>query len=261
MSPRSLAIALLAAAAAAGMHGLHAQVPRLDPPIAQDLEAVGELRSSLANGASPRLLPKLPRRAQILEEVRALGLTVGVELLSIYPGNGAPLDTPEGLRGLYNLMHAVSGMKGLEYYSASRKRMRTLFAESYTIDDPVNRRRIPDRVFEGDLPAEDQAYLYQKDLTFGETVYRAEYYFDDGVLSLHTANLTTMRYLGMPMISERDSLTWICLIPYGSRILFYGLTGGKPMKFLGLEKSKAREESFYNRLKAIYGWYTRQLGG
>ncbi len=257
MSPRSLAIALLAVA---GVHGLQAQIPRLEPVTAQELEAAGELRSSLADGASPRLLPQLPRRAQILEEVHARGLTVGVEMLSIYPGTGAPLDTPEGLHELYNLLHAVSGMKGLEYYSASRKRMRTLFAESYTIDDPVNRRRVPDRVFEGEIPAVDRAYLYQEDLTFGETVYSAEFHFDDGVLSLHTSNLTAMRYLGLPMIREGDSLTWICLIPYGSRILFYGLTGGKPMKFLGLEKSKAREESFYNRLKAIYGWYTRELG-
>jgi hypothetical protein len=261
MSPRSLAIALLAAA---GLHGLQAQVlaqiPRLEPATAQALEAAGELRSSLAGGAVPRLLPQMPRRAQILEEVRALGLTAGVEMLSVYPGTGAPLDTPEGLHELYNLMHAVSRMKGLEYYSASRKHMRTLFAESYFIDDPTTRQPLPDRAFEGEIPPVDRAYLYQHDLTFGETVYRAEYYFEDGVLSLHTSNLTVMRYLGLPMIREGDSLSWICLVPFGSRILFYGLTGAKTMKFLGLEKSKAREESFYNRLKAIYGWYTRQLG-
>jgi hypothetical protein len=258
MSPRSVAIALLAAA---GLHGLHAQVPLLEPATAQALEAAGELRGSLTDGAEPHLLPQLPRRDQILEEVRALGLTVGVEMLSIYPGTGAPLDTAAGLRELYNLMHAVSRMKGLEYYSASRKRMRTLFAESYLVDDPVARRPLPDRSFTGEIPAMDEAYLYQRDLTFGETVYRAEYYFDSAVLSLHTSNLTPMRYLGLPMIREGNSLSWICLVPYGSRILFYGLTGGRPMKFLGLEKSKAREESFYNRLKAIYGWYTRQLGG
>ena len=258
MSPRSLAIALLAAA---GLHGVQAQVPYLEPAAAQELEAAEELRGSLAGGASPRLLPPLPRRSQILEEMHALGLTVGVEILSIYPGTGEPLDTPEGLLRLYNLLHAVSGMKGLEYYSGSRKRMRTLFAESYFIDDPLTRQPLPDPVFSGEIPAVDRAYLYQQDLTFGETVYRAEYYFDDGVLSLHTSNLTAMRYLGLPMIREGSSLTWICLVPYGSRILFYGMTGGKPMKFLGLEKSKAREESFYNRLKAIFGWYTRRLGG
>jgi hypothetical protein len=227
MSPRSLTIALLAVA---GLFRLGALAPRLEPAIRQELEASGELRGSLADGASPRLLPLLPRRAQILEEIRARQLTVG-------------------------------GMKGLEYYSASRKRLRTLFAESHLIDDPLNRRPIPDRTFPGEIPPVEQAYLYQEDLTFGGTVYRLEYYFDDGVLSLHTSNLTPMRYLGLPMIREGESLSWICLIPYGSNVLFYGLTGGKTMKFLGLEKSKSREESFYHRLKAIYGWYTRALGG
>ena len=258
MSLRSLTIALLAFA---GLLRLGAQAPRLEPAIQQELEASGELRSSLADGASPRLLPQLPLRAQILEEVRARHLTVGVEILAVYPGTGEALDTPEGLLRLYNLMNAVSGMKGLEYYSASRKRMRTLFAESYLIDDPLSRRPLPDREFDGEIPAVEQAYLYQEDLTFGGTVYRIEYHSEDGVLSLHTSNLTPMRYLGLPMIREGESLSWICLVPYGSRILFYGLTGGKTMKFLGLEKSRSREESFYYRLKAIYGWYTRALGG
>jgi hypothetical protein len=258
MSPRSVAIALLAAV---GSASLGAQASIVEPATLQALEAAGELRSSLAAGAQPRLLPQLPRRAQIQEEVRALQMTVGVELLAIYPGTGVPLDTPEGLRRLYNLMHAASRMKGLQYWSASRQRMRTLFAESYAIDDPVNRRPIPDRVFPGELPAVFQGYTYQRDLTFGGTVYRIDYYCEDGFLSLRTSNLTPMRYLGMPMIREEQSLTWVCLVPSGSRILFYGLSGGHPLSFLGLEKSKAREESFYNRLKAIFGWYKQQLGG
>jgi len=261
MSLRSLTIALLAVA---GLLRLGAQAPRLEPlepAIRQELEASGELRGSLTGGASPRLLPQLPRRAQILEEISARRLTVGVEILAVHPGTGEALDTPEGLRRLYNLMNAVSGMKGLEYYSASRKRMRTLFAESHLIDDPLNRRPLPDREFPGEIPAVEQVYLFQEDLTFGGTIYRAEYYFEDGVLSLHTTNLTPMRYLGLNMIKVEESLSWICLIPYGSNILFYGLTGGKTMKFLGLEKSRSREESFYHRLKAIYGWYTRALGG
>jgi hypothetical protein len=256
MSPRSLAIALLAA----GLSGLGAQTRFLEPATQQALAAAGELRGSLSSGASPKLLPLLPRRAQILQEVRDHRLTVGVEVLAVFEGPGAALDTPEALRELYNLMHAMSGMKGLEYYSASRRRMRTLFTESYAIDDPVNRRPIPDRVFRGEIPAEDLSYLYQEDLTFGGTVYRVECFFEDGVLSLKTSNLTPMRYLGIPMIREGEALTWLCLAPFGGTVLFYGLTGGKTISFLGLEKSRSREDSFYYRLKALYGWYTRALG-
>jgi len=258
MSPRSLAIALLALGLRAGAGDL--QAPHLEPATREALAASGELRGSLAHGALPKLVPFLPRRADLLAEVRALQPTVGVEILAIYPGTGVPLDTPEALRRLYNLMHAASRMKGLEYYSASRRRMRTLFAESYSIDDPASRRPVPDRVFDGELPAEDRTFLFQQDLTFGGTVYRVEYFVDEGVLSLHTANLTPMRYLGIPMIRERESLTWICLAPYGTRILFYGLTCGKPLRLLGLEKSRAQEDSFYHRLKAIYGWYAQVIG-
>jgi hypothetical protein len=115
-------------------------------------------------------------------------------------------------------------------------------------------------VFLNSIPAEHQAYLYQKDLNFGGTVYRVEYFFEDGVLSLHTTNLTPMRFLGIQLIQEGDSLSWVCLIPSGNRILFYGLTGGKTAKFLGLDKSGSREDSFYHRLKAILGWFTRAVG-
>src|SRR4030042_327473 len=86
------------------------------PPIRRGVEPPGGLRASLTGGASPRRLPQLPRRAQILEEISARRLTVGVEILAVHPGTGEALDTPEGLRRLYNLMNAVSGMKDLEYY-------------------------------------------------------------------------------------------------------------------------------------------------
>ena len=118
---------------------------------------------------------------------------------------------------------------------------------------------MPDRVFQGDIPAEDWRFLFQEDLTFGGTVYLAEFFFDEGVLSLHTSNLTAMRFLGIRLIREGESLSWICIVPFGGKILFYGLTGGKTISLLGPDKSGAREDSFYYRLKAIYGWYTRAV--
>jgi hypothetical protein len=231
----------------------------LGPQTAAALRSAEEIRGSFGGDAPPRFVPQVPRRADILESVRALGPTLGVEVLAVFAGD-APLDTPEARLELYNLLNAVSRMKGLQYYSASRRRLRTLFAESYTIDDPVSRNRIPDPVFSGAIPPENRAYLFQEDLTFGATVYRSAYYYDEQTLSLHTSNLTTMRYLGIPMIKEGASLTWIVLAPLEGKLLFYGLTCGKTASLLGLEKSKAREDSFYYRLKAIFGWYTAEIG-
>jgi hypothetical protein len=78
------------------------------------------------------------------------------------------------------------------------------------------------------------------------------------VLALRNENLTPMRYLGMTMIKPAQSLTWLVLIPYEGNLLFYGLACARTASFLGLEKTK--EDSFYNRLKAIYGWYAAEVG-
>jgi hypothetical protein len=260
MSLRTLAIAPLLAALALPAAGEGLAAPYLEPALLESLQDEGELRSSLGGGAQPSLVPQIPRRAEIIEDVRKLDPSVGVELLEIYPGRGYPLDTPEALLELYNLMHAVSRMKGLEYYSASRKRMRTLFQQSYTIAEPSSRTPVPDPTFTGEIPPVDRTYLFQEDLTFGGNVYSADYFCDGQVLALRTLNLTPMHYLGIPIVHERESLTWICLIPFGDRILFYGLACARPVRFFGLERSSAREESFYNRLKAIYRWYTESLG-
>ena len=259
MSLRTLAIALLAAVLALPAAGQGLPAPYVEPAVLQMVEARGELRSSLGDGAQPTLVPQIPRRAEIEDQVRKLDPTVGVEVLAIYPGNGVPLDSPGEQLELYNLMHAISRMKGLEYYSSSRKRMRTLFRQSYRIEQPSSRAPLPDQHFDGEIPAESRGFIFQEDLTFGGNAYSADYFRDGQVLCLQTKNIAPLRYLGFPLVREGESLTWICLVPFGDRVLFYGLACAKSGKFLGLEKSSAREESFYHRLKAIYRWYTESL--
>jgi hypothetical protein len=169
------------------------------------------------------------------------------------------LDSEASLLKLYNLLRSVSSMKGIEYYSASRRRKRTLFAESYAIDDPVKRQRLPDPLVD-EIPPSATIYIFQEDLTFGKNVYRSDYHYDveEGALALRNENLTPMRYLLMTMVQPAQSLTWIVLIPYEGNLLFYGLACARTASLFGLEKSK--EDSFYNRLKAIYGWYTAEVG-
>jgi hypothetical protein len=70
-------------------------------------------------------------------------------------------------------------------------------------------------------------------------------------------NLTSMRYLFFRMAKPGDCLTLMLLIPVGDRILFYGVVGAHTGRLLGLERSK--EDSFYNRLKAMYGWFAKSM--
>ena len=217
----------------------------------QALNSKGEIRNSLFSGQKPRLAPDVDIRTRIEADIRRLKPTVGVEMLILYEQKRGILDRDDILQ-MYNILRSISGLEGLKYYSASRKRMRTLFERSYTLAGPEGKVRIGDLLVT-DLPEYSEIFVLQKDLTFGENIYRTEFQFLNGVVSTRTENLSTMRYFFLPMIQPGHSLNYILLIPCGNELLFYGVTFLRTPRLLGLERKK--EDSLYNRMKAIYSWF------
>jgi len=230
----------------------------LPETILDRLAQEGSLRNSLNRESQPLLIPDVPARARIVERIREMGFTVGTEVLAIYSNDTVDFDLPASRLKIYNILRSFSTMQGIEYYSASRERMRTLFAQSYVVDGPENGRKVPDPVAER-IPASSRLYVFQEDLTFGENTYVNEFRYSGDFYLVESRNLTTMRYFLFPMVKPGDSATMILLIPDGTRILFYGAGGARTMRLLGLERS--REDSFYNRIKAIYGWFSDRMDG
>jgi hypothetical protein len=216
----------------------------------------GELRNSLHGDSPPQLIPYVSARGEIEARIRELELTVGTEVLSVYRNEAVDFDSPESRLQIYNILRSMSTMKGIEYYSASRERMRTLFSESYVVDGPDAEERLPDPAVR-EIPAHSKLYVLQEDLTFGENIYAMEFRYSGDYFLLDSTNLTTMHYFFFPMVKPENSVTLILLIPAGEEILFYGAVGAHTMRLLGLARS--REDSFYNRLKAIYGWFTERM--
>jgi hypothetical protein len=231
-------------------------IPYVSAETLKELQNGTELRRSVGPGREPQLLPAIPWSERILRETASLGPTIGTEVLILRSSNPAELDSGPALLKLYNLLRSVSRMKGIEYYSMSRKRMRTLFVESYAVDDPLTLKRLPDPLVD-EIPPSSFLYILQKDLNFGKNVYKSEYLHEGGILALRNENLTPMRYLGMTLVAPTQSLTWLVLIPYEGNLLFYGLSCARTASFFGLEKKA--ENSFYNRLKAIYGWFASEV--
>jgi hypothetical protein len=228
----------------------------LPPQLRAQLETEGELRSSLRGDDAPRLIPQVTARKEIEARIREMEFTVGTEVLSVYRNTGVDFDTPEARLEIYNILRSMSTMKGIEYYSASRERMRTLFAESYVVAGPEGGKRLPDPVVL-EIPAYSRLYAFQEDLTFGENINATEFHYSGDTFLLTSTNLTTMNYFFLPMVKPGNSVTMILLIPEGEEILFYGAVGAHTMRLLGLARS--REDSFYNRLKAIYGWFAGRI--
>jgi hypothetical protein len=225
-------------------------------PLYERLASEGEIRNSLHGDSPPQLIPDVSVRGEIEARIRELELTVGTEVLSVYANETVDFDAPESRLRIYNILLSMSTMKGVEYYSASRERMRTLFAESYVVDGPQAEKRLPDPVVQ-EIPPNSTLYVLQEDLTFGENVYKTQFRYSGDFFLLDSTNLTTMHYLFFPMVKPQNSVTLILLIPAGQQLLFYGAVGAHTPRLLGLARS--REDSFYNRLKAIYGWFTQRM--
>ena len=233
-------------------------IRNLNPDIWQELVLRGEISRTLWQGDAPTLVPDLPLKAEILADVTALEPGVGVEVLALYNSGQQDLDSRENLLRIYNILRSVSTLEGIFYYSASRDKMRTLSEKSYLIDSPRSRRRLSDPVF-SEIPGIDSSYNLQKDLTFGENIYQSEYSSGAGYLASKTRNLTTLRYMLLPVIRPERSISYFILVPYRDQILFYGLTVARTMNFFGIERS--REASFYNRIKAMISWFVGRLEG
>jgi hypothetical protein len=228
----------------------------LPPELFEELSTEGSLRNSLHGSSAPVLIPAVPDQGEIVRRVQDLELTVGTEILALYKKETVDFNTPDARVEIYNILRSISTMEGIEYYSASRGRMRTLFDRSFVIAGPKDTEALPDPLVE-EIPPYSDLYVYQKDLTFGENVYLWEYRYPGSYYLIVNRNITTMRYFLLPMVKPRQSVTFILLIPDGQQILFYGASGAQTMRLLGLERS--REDSFYNRLNAIYGWFSDRI--
>ena len=139
------------------------------------------------------------------ELTRALDIpVVGTEVLAVYRNEAGNFDSPESRLRIYNILRSLSTMKGIQYYSASRERMRTLFAESYVVEGPDGEKRLPDPVAD-EIPVYSRLYALQEDLTFGENIYLMEFHYSGETFLLDSTNLTTMNYFFLPMVNRKTA--------------------------------------------------------
>ena len=193
----------------------------------------------------------------IRSELRELDPKVGIEInIPIAVTDEVFSDT--GMLQLYNILRRISTMEGLEYYSASRDETRVFYHESYAIDDPDNRRRIPDPTVTS-IPRRDTIHVFQRDGSFGKNVQRIEYRADGAEILLSMVNTTTMVYKVVPLVTPGNLRTFLVVrpLPREGIVTFYGNLGVRVPALFGM-KERARD-SFYNRIVALHDWFAAEL--
>lgn len=155
--------------------------------------------------------------------------------------------------GIVNQLLALSTLAGIQYYSASRKSMRTFFEYSRVIDGPNTKNTVPDPVYSV-LPGRLTLYARQKDLTFGDNIYRYEYSVNRDVVFFVQENVTSLTVALFPAVGKGKLRTVIAVFDCGDGLLTYVASMAKVASIPGMGERIGN--SFSNRAEAVLKWFS-----
>ncbi|GHV30209.1 hypothetical protein AGMMS4952_16890 [Spirochaetia bacterium] len=209
----------------------------------------------------PRLIPRNEELRRLINDaMHTLEPTLFVESLYRHQkpakSNAAASEpwNPAERNALYNATLGLSTLAGIKYYSVSRRGMRTFYEISTCIDGPDTKHPLPDPAYIAP-PAELTIYARQKDLTFGDNVYKYTYYARPGSLIFVQENLTVMTLGGIITAVGKNNLrSVVCVLDAGDSLLVYVASMAKAASLPGLNERAGK--SFSNRAAAILSWFT-----
>jgi hypothetical protein len=250
---------ILSIAAASSMLSAAAEViaPRLlDDAVMKELSGKGTITRVFQDTEAPALLPAVDSADELAAEIEAFEISVGVEVLRLMPAARTSMGKPLDLPVILNTLASASAMKGMTYWSVTRKARRVLFLESYAVESPERLSRIPDPVFSS-VPAETRMYTFQEDATFGRNVYLSTFFGAGNHLRVKTENTNAITYFFIPVIPQGGLVNHSIVIPTENGVLFYGVALLRSSLPVG--DMKARAESLTNRVIAAADWLETRL--
>lgn len=222
----------------------------------RELGNQGSITHFFTDGVELTLAPDIRGVEDIRVALESMAPKVGIESLYLLRKHLPGDSTRERERVLYNILRSISTMEGIEYYSASRERMRIFYTESYVINNPEDKERRDDPLV-SEIPQTDTIYVYQRDSSFGRNVYSVEYRYRDNAFFMSMTNLTRMYYGIAPVVGPKNLEIHLTVMETQEGYLFYGATGVDVITLLGLENRV--KDSFSNRIEAIFGWFQSRI--
>lgn len=149
------------------------------------------------------------------------------------------------------IMRSVSSMEGIEYYSNSDKRMKTLYSQSYTVDNPDGGNRIPDQL---DGSADNlSVYAFQEDGSFGENYYRIDYRQRENEVSMVIRLEDSLKYGFITAVKPNNLVFSIDVLDKGEFLVMYI---GAKVRFPAISMLESKlSKSFGARITALHDWF------
>jgi hypothetical protein len=226
---------------------------------AEQLLAGEPLSAMRTSNPSPSLMPNQAGVQELIQSVQqSLDPSIMVESLFLYkkPANANRGAWTEVERtAIYNQSLALSSLAGIEYYSTSRKKMRTFYETSAIIDNSESKSPQKDPSFSVP-PKELQLIARQKDLTFGDNIYKYTYHAEDDYLVFIQENLTIIN-AGIIHVAGKNKLrSVVSIIDAGEYFLIYVVSMADAVLLPILNERVGN--SFSTRAEAILSWFTSQ---
>jgi len=227
----------------------------------RSMEQAQIIKAQLKNPA-PKLMPNHGNLRQYVTKVmNQLNPNMLVEALYLYSKpshlktDSANWDDRQKVK-VFNQITAISTLTGIQYYSISRRAMRTFYEYSSIIDGPLTQKPLSDPVF-AQLPAALTVFARQKDLTFGDNIYRYDYENSKDAVFFSQENITALNYGIIPVIGKGNLHSVMAVFDCGDTILIYAASMAKAASLPGL--SDKISDSFGNRAKAVILWFSSRL--
>lgn len=165
----------------------------------------------------------------------------------------AKVDT--SIKTVSKIMRSISKMKGMKYYSNSRKRWDTLYLESYRIENPESKEPIED-MLEGSAN-NLTLYAFQEEHTFGDGFYQLDYKEDLDEVLMNMKNVSSLSYGFIKAVKPEKCRISVCVKDDGDGYYVYIGMCADTIKLSIIEKKMSK--SFQARLDAIFKWLTLQF--
>ncbi len=223
----------------------------------------GEIITRHRGGFRPSLLPKGPQqsaenyeaaREQIAEEHRRNRNNFALEVLmaiDLPPDLAANMSDDEIALHIYNVLHRISTLEGLDYFSASRGRMREFYLSSFVVADD-GETALPDPVFQR-LEETFEFTIRQEDASFGDNLYQVV----STPQSISITNVSPIVYNFIRIAGPGALELHIRVVRSGNRLFFYAFSSLRAPGIFGIPDRLAN--SFYNRILSLYNWFHGQL--
>lgn len=215
------------------------------------------LRTSEHMGGNLMLAPTLDGAPAIVEHIASAisadNLVIEALIFLTAPPSRDLYSASSQLDSLGLLFNQFDSLQGIQYWSASRKTMRTLYTEVRRLDNPKDRNKIPDPASAAELHAllARSAYIYQKDQTFDGIVTEVRCSLSQTTFLMMNTNITPLRLIGIPVLSVDGLRTGFLVAPSPEGVLLYFVTSIKSPS-IGRERVF---ESSSNKALALLHWF------